>query len=86
MTETGSMSTPTGVVLIESEWFNAHYDNGKLVRDAKPDYLDIETLAHTFPAAAIYMMGGDVYSELLDGAGYPPTLDDVPLDRLHRVR
>lgn len=73
--------------IITSEWFNALYgEDGDLEQDGKPEYLDAETLARTMPDAAIYSLPDDVYDDLLDGAGYPPKLSDVPLSRCTQLR
>lgn len=73
--------------IVGSEWFNALYDDeGILEQDAKPEYLDAETLARTLPDAAVYYLPDDVYDDVLDGAGYPRKFTDLPVDRLVRVR
>lgn len=73
-------------VFIGHDYFNAWYEDGTLKESGKPEYLDIETLLTVFPDANVYTMGDDVYDELLDGANYPASLSDVPLDKMSRIR
>jgi hypothetical protein len=81
----GAPSAPV-ITLLSSDYFNAHYVDGILVRDAKPDYLDVETLARTFPDAAVYDVPEDVYDEYLNGNGYPQQLSSFPLARCRKCR
>ena len=74
------------ITIIASEWFNALYTDGALLRSGKPEYLHAETLVSLHPDAALYSMGQDVYDELLDGNDYPQSLEQVPLTRLERLR
>lgn len=74
------------ITLFANDYFNAHYQDGVLVRDGKPEYLDVETLARTFPEAEVYVVPEDVYDEALDGAGYPESMNDFPVARCQKVR
>ena len=77
---------PPPQVLVSCDWFNAWYLDGQLADEGKPSYLDAETIQRLYPQAAWYEMPQDVYDEILDGAGYPKSLADLPLDRLQLIR
>lgn len=79
--------TATGQrVLVQSDCYNAHYLDGTLVRSAKPDYLDIETLATEYPDAEVWWVPQDVYDTALNGDDYPQKLTDFPLAECRRNR
>lgn len=65
--------------IIQSEWFNALYEDDVLVKDGKPEYLNAETMARLYPEADIYFMKDETYDLVLAGAGYPQNLLDLPL-------
>lgn len=73
-------------VIIASDYFNALYENGVLAMSGKPDHVDAETLSRVHPDAEVYTISQDVYHELLNGADYPASIEDVPLSRLQRIR
>lgn len=73
-------------VIVQSEWYNAVYEEGALKDEGPPEHLDAETLARTFPLAEVYSMDEDVYFDVLDGAGYPDAFSDLPVVRLTKVR
>lgn len=70
--------------ILQSECYNALYENGVLLRQGKPDYLDAHTLASVFPDAKIYYVEDDIYESMEDG--YPESLSDFPLDHCRRYR
>ena len=71
--------------IISSDFYNAYYEDGVLVHQSKPDYLDAETLHTLFSDtdAEFYSISYDDYDELVDD-GYPFLLSDFPLDRCDR--
>lgn len=73
-------------VIIQSDYFNALYEDGSLVEQGKPDYLDVETLARLKPYASIYFIPDDVYDKALNGRGFPARLVNFPLDKCEKVR
>lgn len=73
-------------VLIGSDYYNAHYLDGRLVRQGKPDVLNLETLAREYPDAAIYTVDENLYDKVLDGEGYPDSLGNFPLDECEQAR
>jgi hypothetical protein len=75
-------------VIIESDWYNALYKNGQLSQQGKPEYLDSETMLRLLTPdnhVDYYVMSDEVYNDLLNGAGYPQDLDELPLDRMTKV-
>jgi hypothetical protein len=72
--------------IISSDWYNALYEDGVLVHQAKPDYLDAETMHTLFSGseAAFYSVDYDDYDDILGGEGYPYHLSEFPLDRCNR--
>lgn len=85
-TATAPTTDPPPQVLVSCDWFNAWYLDGQLADEGKPSYLDAESVQRLYPHAAWYEMPQDVYDEILDGAGYPQALADLPLDRLRMIR
>lgn len=85
-TATAATTDPPPQVLVSCDWFNAWYLDGQLADEGKPSYLDAESVQRLYPHAAWYEMPQDVYDEILDGAGYPQALADLPLDRLRMIR
>lgn len=71
--------------IISSDYFNALYKNGKLEHQARPDYLNAETLATIYPNAELYGVPYDHYEEIL-GDEFPALLSDFPLDRCVKYR
>lgn len=73
---------PTKVELVTSDYYGAIYKDGVLTDQAKPEYLDIETLARLYPNAAVYLADSDV----ADGDGYPAQFADIDPSKLTLVR
>jgi hypothetical protein len=76
----------TRTVLVQSDSYNAVYVDGRVHDQAKPDYLDIETLARYVPGASIYWVPRDVYDDHVSGDGYPDLLSNFPLNRCEQIR
>lgn len=74
------------LVIIQSDWYNALYEDGILKHQAKPDYLDAETMVTLFPEASLYSVDYESYEEILNGDGYPTNLSDFPLERCTKYR
>lgn len=72
--------------IISSDYYNAFYEDGVLKHQAKPDYLDSETLFTIFPDSEYYGVPYDLYEELLEGDGYPELLENFDLSRCNRYR
>lgn len=73
-------------VIVQSDWYNALYEDGLLVKQGKPERLDAETLANLFEDAEIYWVPQNVYDEHLGGNGYPQDLADFPLHKCKRAQ
>lgn len=66
--------------IIHSDFYSALYEDGVLKHQAKPDYLDTETLHTIYPDAEYYGVPYELYDEMLDD-GYPENLSDFDLTR-----
>jgi hypothetical protein len=73
-------------VVIQSEWYNGLYINGKIKDQGKPGYMNVETILRLLPNAELYYMSTEIYDEVLNGAGYPESLDELPLDQMEKIR
>lgn len=72
--------------IIQSDWYNALYEDGKLIHQGKPDYLSTETMLTLFPEAEFYLVPYEKYDMVLDGDGYPENLSDFPLNECNKLR
>jgi hypothetical protein len=73
--------------IIRSDYYNAFYEDGILKHEAKPDYLNAETLFTIFPDSEYYGVPYELYEELVGGEdGYPQHLKDFDLSRCDRYR
>lgn len=73
-------------VIMQSEYFNALYEDGVLAKSGKPSYLDAETMANLYEDAEVYFVPQAVYDEHLNGDDYPRLLSDFPLNECERLR
>lgn len=64
--------------ILQSDGFNALYEDGKLKDQAKPCYLDAETLLRLYPEAGYRFVPQEILEEF---DGYPQNLEDFPLDK-----
>lgn len=74
------------ITIVLSEYFNGVYIDGVLAHSGKAKDFSGHTLMQVHPLATVFQMEQDVYNELLDGDDYPLSLEDVPLERLQRIR
>jgi hypothetical protein len=72
------------MTILQAECYNALYENGVLLHQGKPDYLNAHTLANVFPDAELYYVEDDIYESMYDG--YPENLSEFPLDHCRRYR
>lgn len=70
--------------ILDGEYYNALYEDGRLKHQAKPDYLDAHTLVTVFPEAEYYTVPECVYEAM--GDSYPEDLADFPLEACTRYR
>lgn len=70
-------------VIVSGEYNNAFYVNGQLVSQAEDDYLSTETLHNLWPEAEYYG-AYDLEENGIIEDGYPPLLEDLPLDRCEK--